>query len=206
MSRFSTPLKIVGVLLFAVGLGGGSAWWSIIGSIQSSGVVNGPWYTSTAIGSAASGPYMRAQIALTGLLALNKAEAIYFTATEDDDGRPLTGACTYEVTGRSFAARWWSITAYGSDFYLIDNEADRYSYNVASLGLRFAPIAKWRINVSARKQDSNWLPVDADDRFSLTLRLYNPSETVVTNPGDVRVPEIKRISCLPGELSLGAAS
>lgn len=195
MSRFPTILKIVGVVLFALVAGAGSAWWSILGAMSASGVQNGPWYTSTAIGSQAVGPYMRAQISLTGLLALTKAEAVYFTATEDDTGNPLRGSCTYEVTGRSFAARWWSLTAYGSDHYLIANEADRYSYNVASLGLRFAPVAKWKIKVSADEYETNWLPVGGDDFFSLTLRLYNPAEQIVDDPGAVTLPSIKRLGC-----------
>ena len=195
MSRFSTLFKLIGVVLFALIIGAGSAWWVILGAVQASGVQNGPWYTSTAIGSAASDPYTRAQIALTGLLALNKSEAIYFTATEDGEGRPLRGSCTYEVTGRNLAARWWSITAYGSDHYLMGNEAERYSYNVASLGLRFAPIAKWRINVSAEEQQSNWLPVKANDFFSLTLRLYNPSQQILGNLEGVGLPEIRRLGC-----------
>lgn len=195
MSRFSTLFKLIGVVLFALVIGAGSAWWMILGAVQASGVQNGPWYTSTAIGSAASDPYTRAQIALTGLLALNKSEAIYFTATEDGEGRPLRGSCTYEVTGRNLAARWWSITAYGSDHYLMGNEAERYSYNVASLGLRFAPIAKWRINVSAEEQQSNWLPVKANDFFSLTLRLYNPSQQILGNLEGVGLPEIRRLGC-----------
>lgn len=195
MSGFSKLLKILGVIVFAVVVGAGSAWWAILGSVKVSGVQNGAWHTSTAIGSTASGPYMRAQIALTGLLALNKSEAIYFLASEDDEGRPLTGACDYEVTGRNFAARWWSITAYGSDHYLIPNDANLYSYNVASLGIRFAPISKWRINVSAQEQASNWLPVATDDAFSLTLRLYNPSAQIVTDPAAVGLPAIKRLSC-----------
>ncbi|MGD1933860.1 MAG: DUF1214 domain-containing protein [Candidatus Phaeomarinobacter sp.] len=195
MSRFPTLFKLIGVVLFALVVGAGSAWWMILGAMQASGVQNGPWYTSTAIGSAASDPYTRAQIAFTGLLALNKSEAVYFTATEDSEGRRLQGHCSYEVTGRNLAARWWSITAYGSDYFLIENDADRYSYNVASLGLRFAPIAKWRINISAEEQSSNWLPVKANDFFSLTLRLYNPSPQILGNLEGVGLPEIRRLSC-----------
>lgn len=202
MSRFSTFFKLIGVITFALVLGAGSAWWAIRGAVQASGITNGAWYTSTVIGSTASEPYSRAQIALTGLLALNKSEAVYFTATQDDEGNPLRGACSYEVTGRNLAARWWSITAYASDHFLIPNEAERFSYNVASLGLRFAPIAKWRINVSAQEQQSNWLPVKADDFFSLTLRLYNPSQQILGNLEGVGLPQIKRISCT----SDGAAS
>ncbi|MEQ8746966.1 DUF1214 domain-containing protein [Pyruvatibacter sp.] len=195
MFRVPTVLKLLGVLVFAVVVGAGSAWWSILGVMETTGIRNGAWYTSTAIGSEASGPYMRAQIALTGLLALNKSEAIYFNASEDDEGRALSGACDYEVTGRNFAARWWSITAYGSDSFLMRNAAEKYSYNVASLGIRFAPISKWRINVSATEQERNWLPVTRDDFFSLTLRLYNPSPQIVTDPAGVSLPEIRRVAC-----------
>jgi len=199
MFRVPTFLKLIAVIVVATVLGAGSAWWAILGAMDASGIKNGPWFTSSAIGATTSDPYTRAQVALTGLLALNKSEAVYYTATQDSAGDPLRGACTYEVTGRNLAARWWSLTAYGSDHYLISNEAERYSYNVASLGLRFAPIAKWRITVSSEEQSTNWLPVKQDDFFSLTLRLYNPSAQIIDNLASVGLPEIKRASCRTGE-------
>lgn len=195
MFRLSTGLKLLAALAVALVLGVGSAWLSILGAVQASGVTNGPWFTSLAIGSPTSDPYTRAQTAVTGLLALNKSEAIYFTATEDGEGRALSGACDYRISGRNLAARWWSLTAYGADNYLIPNPADRYSYNVASLGLRFAPIARWDITASAVPQSGNWLPVAEDAFFSLTLRLYNPSDRILEAPGEVALPEITRLGC-----------
>lgn len=195
MFRLSPLVKLIGAAAIALVLGLGSAWFSILGAVQASGVTNGPWFTSLAIGSAASDPYTRAQIAVTGLLALNKSEAVYFTAAEDGEGRPLRGSCDYRISGRNMAARWWSLTAYGADNFLIANEAGRYSYNVASLGLRFAPIARWEITASARPQEGNWLPVAEGDLFSLTLRLYNPSDRIIDAPGEIALPEITRLTC-----------
>ena len=43
-------------------------------------VRNGPWATSLAVGSAQSGPYLRAYVAVHGLLALNRGETIYYNA------------------------------------------------------------------------------------------------------------------------------
>ncbi len=198
MFRGSTLLKLAGVIVFALVAGLGSAWWALLGGVRAAGVEVGPWVTSTVIGSPASDPYTRAQVALTGLLALEKSEAVYYTAARDDEGKALRGECDYRVTGRSFPARWWSITAYGADSYLMDNPADRYSYNAESLGLRFAPTAKWEINVSAEPQDANWLPVAEDAFFSLTLRLYNPAEALITNPEGLKAPSITRLSCRGG--------
>ena len=90
-------------------------------------VADGPWKTSLVAGSPQSDPYTRARVALHGLLALNRKETIYYTATEDSDGAKLDGNCRYEVRGRDPNTRWWSITAYGADDYLIPNPGNLYS-------------------------------------------------------------------------------
>ena len=206
MIRSRTLIKLAGSILVALILGLGTGWLAVLGAVQASGVTNGPWFTSLAIGSTASGPYARAQIALTGLLALNKSEAVYFTATHDSAGEALTGACDYRITGRNMAARWWSLTAYGADNFLIPNEADRYSFNVTSLGLRASPLGRWEVIASAAPRPGeagkgNRLPVADGEFFSLTLRLYNPAPRVVEAPGEIALPAIERLACREGAAS-----
>ncbi len=52
-------------------------------------VRNGPWETSLAVGSAQSGPYLRAYVAVHGLLALNRSETIYYNAIARQRRRTL---------------------------------------------------------------------------------------------------------------------
>lgn len=195
MIHSRTLIKIAGAGLFALVAGVGSAWLAIHGAMHAAGVTNGPWVTSLAIGSPAADPYTRALVAVTGLLALNRSEAIYFTATHDGEGRPLNGDCSYRVRGEDLPARWWSLTAYGADHYLIANAADRYSFSPASLA-RGGDTPEWEVTVAAQPQPGNWLPVEAGAPFSLTLRLYNPEPEAVAAPEAIRLPAITRISCV----------
>src|SRR5262245_22551598 len=126
-------LKIVVVLAIGALLGLAVTWASAIRGGWGGAVSDGPWQTSLDTGSSAANMYQRARVAVHGLLALNRSETIYYTANTDSDGAPLTGACRYELTGRDPPARWWSITAYGADDYLIPNPAGRYSVSMNSV-------------------------------------------------------------------------
>ncbi len=107
-------------------------WWFI--AAGRGGVAIGPWHTSLIIGSADADMGTRNYVATTALLALNRSETIYFEALRDDDGEKLSASCNYDITGGPIQARWWSITAYADDNFLIPNAANRYSYNSRLLG------------------------------------------------------------------------
>ena len=157
-----------------------------------SGVANGPWTTSLAIGSPQSDPYTRAAVALHGLLALKRDETIYFTATSDAAGNSLDGRCVYQITGSDPDTRWWSITAYGADDYLIANPAHRYS--VAKTSVARNPNGSFDIQVGGNANAANWIPTGSGP-FSLTLRLYNPGPTATLDPQDMALPQLKKVAC-----------
>jgi hypothetical protein len=144
-------------------------------------------------GSAQSGPYLRANIARHGLLALNRSETIYYTADHDSNGEWLDGNCFYKIEGREPRARWWSITAYGDDDYLMKNKYDLWSISGETVQLRSD--STFIITASKHRAPTNWIPV-TQRRFSLTLRLYNPAPGVVDDPANALVPVIKRSVCL----------
>ncbi|MEI9887029.1 MAG: DUF1254 domain-containing protein [Rhizomicrobium sp.] len=122
-----TALKILGILVVGTLLGLGATWLAVVRGTWGGAVSDGPWKTSLTTGSRDAGMYQRAAVAVHGLLALNRSETIYYTAGADSDGAALSGACVYRIDGRDPPARWWSITAYGADDYLIPNRAGLYS-------------------------------------------------------------------------------
>jgi|SRR3974390_458397 len=156
-------------------------------------ITNGPWTTSVAIGSPQSDPYTRAAEALHGLFALKRDETIYFTATTDDAGNNLDGRCSYEIRGEDPDARWWSITVYGTDDFLIPNPEHRYS--VAKTTVARNANGSFDIRIGGSDRSPNWIPAGSG-RFSLTLRLYNPGAVMTTlDPQVVALPTLKRVSC-----------
>ena len=127
----------------------------------------------------------RALIALGGLGANPVSVAVYPQATADSAGEVLDGTKSYilhfdelpPVEDQGF----WSITAYGEDKFLIDNEQDRYAVNDRS-GL--VPNEDGSVDVLVQAEPpeddammANWLPV-APEQFHLYLRVYLPAGEV----------------------------
>jgi hypothetical protein len=189
--RMLRILKILAMLVAGIVLGLATTWATAIRGTMGGDIEDGPWGTSLYIGSSQSGPYLRARIAIHGLLALSREETLYYTAARDSDGETLVGRCSYRIEGRDPPARWWSITAYADDF-LIPNSADRYSVSMNSV-VR-GPDGSFAVTLSKTRAEENWIPV-ADGKFDLTIRLYNPQASVVADPANAPLPTIKKTSC-----------
>lgn len=185
-------LYFASIVFAALVFGIGSAWWAIERS-KFSAVQYGSWYHNPLVGSIAAGDYLRAQIARIGLLALNRSEAIYFLATWDDEGNKLRCDCTYRIEGRDIESRWWSITAYGDDLFLMPNEQNRYSYNMTNLARKAD--SSFTIYLSRSPKNGNWIPTGSGETFDLILRLYNPAPKVINNLSKIELPRIFKEDC-----------
>lgn len=190
MMRTLGRLVLATVIGVAIGL---AATWLMVGrGSLPNAVSDGPWKTSLAIGSTNGDALTRALVAVHALFALKHTESLYYNATADDSGRRLNGGCTYRITGRDPAARWWSVTAYGADDFLIPNPDKAYAVSKTSV-VRAAG-GQFSINVSTHKTAGNWIAVKPSP-FSLTLRLYNPARQIATDPAHARLPRIEREHC-----------
>jgi hypothetical protein len=188
-------LKILAVLLAAALLGAAS--FAVVIAVPCGNTIanNGPWQTDLAVGSVQTGLYMRARVALMGLFALRKTEAIYFIARADSKGRTLESRCDYRIEGRDLPARWWSVTALGWNYYLIPNKANRYSLNSANV--KRGPGGTYLIRLSPEQPEGNWLPSGSpkQGRINLNLRLYLPEDRALKSPAAVELPRIVREGC-----------
>ena len=153
----------------------------------------GPWRTNVATGSSEANLYERAAVAVAGLYALSKEETLYYTAFTDSQGRALDGNCDYTLTGRPLPSRWWSLTLYGADHYLVANAAGIYSRHAGNL--EFEPDGSYVVPVSAQVPARNGLAAPAQGAFSITARLYNPDPSVFKDLAAVALPSIARGSC-----------
>ncbi len=183
-------------VLVALVLGMGSALLLIRAGGLGGQIVSGPWETDLTIGSKEADPYTRARVAVAGLLALNRDETIYFTAARDGDGEALRISCSYKIEGTDPPARWWSITLYGEDHYLVPNPQEHYSYGGETIARN--EDGSFTIMVGPGEMDGNWIPTgqgDANATFTLTLRLYNPDESAARNPSGIVLPQIAKEAC-----------
>lgn len=186
--------KIIASVLLALILGIVSALWAINSPPgENHNITNGAWSTNLTIGSSQAGIYIRALVARTGLFALNKSETIYFIAETDDNGESLHSNCDYRIEGKDIETRWWSITAYGADHYLIANEKNRYSFN--GRDVRRKADGTYHIFMSSYPKAGNWLPTGNHKQLYLALRLYNPKPSVYQNPTGVELPQIIKEDC-----------
>ena len=185
-------LKSLATLILGTVLGLAMTWAVVFRGDMPGGIADGAWHTNLAVGSAGGDMRTRAAVALHGLLALNRSETIYYTAMTDDSGARLDGGCAYRIAGRDPDTRWWSITAYGSDDYLIPNPVDRYSISKNSV-IRAAD-GSFSASVGSAAHVQNWIPTSRAP-FSLTLRLYNPGTSVQSEPAQASLPVIVKGSC-----------
>lgn len=147
----------------------------------------GDWsYFGDPIGNFGTAYDFRALIALGGLGANTTQTAIYPKTQVDSKGDQLLGANTYQLHFDALPSvlesGFWSVTAYGSDDFLISNEIDRYCINDRS-DFHLNQDGSLDIILSAEKPDNeaNWLPVSADDEFHLFMRIYLPDMEVINN-------------------------
>jgi hypothetical protein len=187
-----TASKIAAIIAAGAMLGVIATWLTVVRGDLPENIANGPWKTSLATGSAQSDPYTRAYTALHGLFAMDRTEALYFVARTDSSGQPLDGACRYRIVGRDPSARWWSITAYGADDYLIPNPMQRYAVTASAIARQAD--GSFVVQIGGTGGGSNWIAA-GNGRFSLTLRLYNPGPDVTLDPGNAALPLIAKIDC-----------
>ena len=142
--------------------------------------------------------YYRALIAVAALAANPVSVAVYPRANVDSEGRHLNGNHRYRLHIEpdnwpdTNAYGFWSVTLYGEDNFLYDNELNRYNITDRD---------KWQRNEDGSldfyishepdtEHPDNWLPAPADD-FHLIFRIYNPVTRIARN--EWSMPVITRI-------------
>jgi hypothetical protein len=154
---------------------------------------HGNWRTFAEAGTRAPGWKLNLQsaaVAVVGLFALRKEEAVYFTADHDQLGRPLDSSYDYELCGRALPARWWSFTVYGPDNRLIANEWDRYSLHHGNITL--SPDGSYRVLLARRPQGGDWIPT-GKRKFNVFLRVFGPASELIDPLTELSLPVIRRL-------------
>ncbi len=183
----------LGAIAVGLGLGLGSAYFAVWRIAESELITkNGPWLTLLAAGSPDADMYTRTAVALGAIGALRKEETIYFFARKDSAGNDLRGECSYRIEGRDLDARWWSITLYGNDNFLIDNPSNRYS--ISKTNVVRGSDGTFVIRLSRTQTSVNWIATSRKG-FRVTLRIYNPGASVSDHPATAALPAIVREEC-----------
>lgn len=153
-------------------------------------ISNGSW-KGQKLDNVGKQPLLTARIAAAALFALRPDETIYLVAKDDNEGNPLSGNSDYIVSGIPMSARYWSITLYGEDYFLIPNKINKFNFN--KMNLHYNSDSTFSFIISSSSKSENWLPSEKGAHFYLTLRLYHPENDLVENIETVHLPVIKRI-------------
>ena len=198
-------LTYLAFAILGIGIGGYSAL-AMAGLLPGDRRTGGPieinnWYGDFAMGSDDASPYFRARIARHGLLALANSEAVYFTRTVDDSGRPLTEGCSYRLSGGAMPARWWSVTLYNSENFLPDNSDNALSFDASRAEAQGNEGGTWSATISNEEPRGvgGWISSKGAGNFDLTFRLYVPDEGVLERPEEmIQAPSVERGACAGG--------
>ena len=144
--------------------------------------------------------FIRAIVAQIGFGANKNEYAIYQNAERDSERQRFSGENHYVFTLKGDdlppVDAFWSLTLYGDDGFLRDNDAaamlGTQVYALGSnTGLTADENGDIQIHISAIPPAgvplSNWLPAP-DEEFQLTLRFYAPDEALLEN--EWQAPEV----------------
>ena len=181
------------LILLAIIIGSGAGIYSIKSGKSNSQRIIGNWQTVDKDKDLNTADLLTiAQIAVYGPYALTKKEVIYLSTSTDSEGNALDPKSDYVINGKKLDAKYWSITAYDENGFLIKNPINKYSYNLEDVKYE-ADSTSYKINLSGYEKKENWLPVNNVKKTTLIIRLYLPSEKLRENLTVETLPSIQKV-------------
>ncbi|MEL6746594.1 MAG: DUF1214 domain-containing protein [Pseudomonadota bacterium] len=188
------------MIFVVVGLttGFGSALYMLDQGTSLTTLRAGPWLVWSQAGRADADPYTRAKLARSGELLITSASVKYFTARTATNGEIIDARCTYSIKGTGPLAHWWTLAAYDQNGDLMANQAARHSFSSETVMRNNR--GAYEITLSPMPASGNWLPVSADYRVILMMRVHQPDVLSETTDEETAkalfdLPTIERKSC-----------
>ncbi|WP_428228472.1 DUF1214 domain-containing protein [Flavobacterium sp.] len=183
----------VALIILAIVLGSAVGVYNIKSGKSDSQRIIGNWQTVDKDKDLNSADLLTiAQVAVYGPYALTKKEVIYLSTNTDSEGNALDPKADYVISGKKLDAKYWSITAYDENGFLIKNPINKYSYNLEDVKYE-ADSTSYKINLSETEKKENWLPINDVQKTSLIIRLYLPSEKLRENLTVETLPVIQKV-------------
>jgi hypothetical protein len=134
-------------------------------------------------------------VARTGELPVGSGDGVAFYAHTDDAGQILDGRCDVVASGITPQARFWTMTLYDPEGWLVANSVQRHGFTSQEIIRRSD--GTFEITVGPRARPGNWLPTGGVEKYLLVLRLYDTPIGMATRTGrDAPMPSITRRACL----------
>jgi len=156
----------------------------IIGRNNAGNVQKNGWTTGRGATGSGGDILKRAVGAKFGLGGHQAIENRSYIAQHDAVGNRLDGSqpllLKFQANAMPPCHAFWSLTAYGTDMYLVENEINRWSISDRTPGLVYDDDGSLTIHISAARpaEIANWLPVP-NGPYIMGMRVYEGHDDVI---------------------------
>jgi hypothetical protein len=191
---FRVPFLIAIALVIAFGGGIWSTRMALDATVGFGAIKLGPWEAFPEAQTVDADPYAKSHRANAGRLLYASAEGLAFTAAVDSSGAPLNGGCSYRISGRTPAARFWTLFSIAAGEPAASARSDLPTALNSRTVLRNSD-SSFEISVASSAQAGNWLAVPAARPFRLVLTLLDTPTAGSSGLIDLAMPGIEKIGC-----------
>ncbi|WP_417407855.1 DUF1214 domain-containing protein [Hoeflea sp.] len=191
---FRLPALVFLTLAIAFGGGAWSASWMLKATSGFGAIKLGPWSAYPSLQTADADPFAKAHRAGDGRILLGRAEGLVFTASHDESGAALSGRCSYEVSGSTPPARFWTLTVTDADNRPLE-APPRVPTSINSWTTLRNVDGSFRIRLDASAQAGNWIWLNANNTISLVLTLIDTPAAASLSMVELDLPKISKIGC-----------
>ncbi|MCY0094427.1 DUF1214 domain-containing protein [Hoeflea ulvae] len=191
---FRLPALVLLSLAIAFGGGAWSASW-MLGATSGFGAIKlGSWTAYPELQTAKADPFAKAHRAGDGRILLGRAEGLVFTARADAAGAPLSGRCSYEVSGSTPPTRFWTLRVADAAGHPIE-AAPRFPASLNSWTTLRRTDGSFSIRIGATPAPGNWIRLDTQGKISFVLTLVDTPTAGSVSMVELDMPEISLIGC-----------
>jgi len=191
---FRLPALVVLTLAIAFGGGAWSASWMLKATSGFGAIKLGPWSAYPKLQTASADPFAKAHRAGDGRILLGRAEGLVFTARSDETGEALSGQCSYEISGSTPPARFWTLTVTdGGDQPL--EAPPRVPTSLNSWSTLRNVDGTFRIRLDASPHAGNWIWLNGNRTVGIVLTLIDTPTAASLSMVELDLPKISKIGC-----------
>lgn len=191
---FRVPFLVAIALAIAFGGGIASSIWALKATAGFGSIAIGPWVAFPDAQTGNADPYAKAHRARDGELLFGGAEGLVFSATTDDSGARLSAACSYDISGTTPPARFWTLHATTPDGVTLRPGPD-LPFAINSWTVLRASDSSFVVHASPTAQPGNWIAIRHAGSFKLVLTLLDTPTAGSSRLIDLSIPKIVKTGC-----------
>lgn len=191
---FRLPFLIMVSLAIAFGVGAWSASATLKATSGFGAIRLGPWNAYPDLQTADADPYAKAHRAGEGRLLLGRAEGLVFTARADQQGAPLSGRCSYLISGSTPPARFWTLRVALADGAPAPATAG-FPQSLTSWNTLRSVDGEFEITVAPRPTSGNWIRVASGGAIAIVLTLIDTPTAGSVGLVELDMPTISKLGC-----------